>query len=375
MTLIRHRQCPFFHRRHHGHLPVLLCLLLLGGCQPPDAADRWQDYQQRLARLAATEVPIATEAVSVQRYPRSRDLRQPVPDLRTGMRRYFGLAECDMMALVSERNSSLGRLQTASLRFAYELDFIQRSETCLTEERLADDEAFNLWLSDIHTLKRASLPALYFNATLGSPEMAGFFSTTARPAQTEDLADMATLETALGRIAHLGRQLQGDGPLPTHAGQLEQDIATLSRRDTGGSILQALALATHELQRAAEMLEQVDTTALCPRQRSSQQARYFQNVFVEIYGGQLQPWLSRLDQASRLLQDSMQQLADSLPADSPAFDAWHKAHFSDDAGLRRHFRAAMARHTRAWQDLLAGCGLQPRSSGGSTALDAAPDHP
>lgn len=358
--------------RHQAWIGVL-CLLLLWGCQPRGPEDLWQDYHQRLARLAATEVPADTVDISVKRYPRTRDLRQDIPDLRTGMRRYFGLAECDMMALVSERNSSLGRLQTASLRFAYELDFIRRSETCLAEERLADDEAFNLWLSDIHTLKRESLPALYFNATLGSQEMAGFFTTTARPADTNSLADMTTIDTALGRIARLGSQLRSDSALPANAGRLEQDIATLSRSDTGGSILQGLALATRELHRAADMLEQVDTAALCPRQRSSQQARYFQNVFIEVYGGHIQPWLSDLDRASRLLQDTLQQLAADLPADSPAFDAWHTAHFSDEQGLRRHFLAAMARHTQAWQTLLAGCGLQPRSSGGDTGLDTLPD--
>ncbi|MCH8544291.1 MAG: DUF3080 domain-containing protein [Alcanivorax sp.] len=357
------------------HFSLLsLMALLISACQPAGPEALWQDYLQRLERLTGQRAEPAPP-VTVTRYPRSRDLRQPIPELRTGMRRHFGLAQCDMMGLVSARNSSLGRLQTASLRFAYELDFIQRSETCLTEDRLADDEAFHLWLSEIHTLKRESLPALYFNATLGSEEMAGFFTTTARPANTDSLADMATLDTALGRIARLGSQLGSNGPLPADAGQLEQDIATLSRSDTGGSILQGLALATRELHRAADMLEQVDTTALCPRQRSSQQARYFQNVFIDIYGAQIQPWLSDLDRASRLLQDTMQQLATDLPANSPAFDAWHTAHFSDDEGLRQHFRAAMARHTRAWQDLLASCGLQPRSSHGDTRLDAAPGSP
>ncbi|MBZ2189587.1 DUF3080 domain-containing protein [Alcanivorax sp. JB21] len=374
MTRQQHQQQQRQHRTRRWRWWPSVCLcVLLSACQPTGPEDLWHDYQQRLARLAATEVPADTVNITVQRYPRSRDLRQDVPDLRTGMRRYFGLAECDMMALVSERNSSLGRLQTASLRFAYELDFIQRSETCLAGERLADDEAFNLWLSEIYTLKRESLPALYFNATLGSQEMAGFFSTTARPAETADLVAMTTLETALGRIARLGSQLRGDAPLPTNAGLLEQDIATLSRSDTGGSILQGLALATRELHRAAAMLEQVDTTSLCPRQRSSQQARYFQNVFIDVYGGQIQPWLSRLDQAARQLQDTMQQLAVSLPADSPAFDAWHAAHFSDEAGLHHRFRTAMARHTLAWQNLLAGCGLQPRSTEGGTGLDAAPE--
>ncbi|WP_111657345.1 DUF3080 family protein [Isoalcanivorax indicus] len=331
--------------------------LLASACQPGGPEALWQDYLQRLERLADLRAEPAPP-ISATRYPRSRDVRQPIPELRTGMRRYFGLAQCDMMGLVSARNSSLGRLQTASLRFAYELDFIRQAETCLIEDRLAEREDLDAWLTEISRLKRESLPALYWNATLGSQEMASFFTTTARPADAGTLADLTTVETLFDRMALTASQLTGD-TLPADVGVLEQDIAHLAHSDTGGRILQGLALATGELQRSASLLEQVDTARLCPDQRPSEQARYFNNVFTAVYGERVQPWLADLDRANRRLVQAVARLADALPADSPAFDAWHHRHLDPDGPLQQAWHAAMQRHTRAWQHLLGDCGMPP----------------
>lgn len=336
-------------------------VLLCSACQPSGPEGLWQDYQQRLERLA-DKPPEVIETATVSRYPRSRDLRQPVPELRTGMRRYFGLAQCDMMGLVSARNSSLGRLQTASLRFAYELDFIQHAEACLEADRLAEREDLDAWLTEISHLKRESLPALYWNATLGSQEMASFFTTAAAPADTGTLAGLTMLETLFDRLARTARQLTDGEALPTDAGVLEQDIAHLARSDTGGRLLQGLALATDALNRSASVLEQVDSARLCPNQRPGEQARRFNNVFTAIYGERVQPWLADLDRANRRLVQSVAHLTDSLPADSPAFSAWYLAHLHPDGPLQQQWHAAMQRHTRAWQQLLQDCDMQPRGN-------------
>lgn len=345
---------------------VFSSVVLLSACQPA-AESLWQDYLQRLERLTEQTMPTA-DATALQRYPRPRDLRQPVPELRTGLRRYFNLSDCDMMNMVSERNSSLGRVQVPSLRFAYELEFINRSSDCLADDRLADNEDQQAWLADINRLKRESLPALYWNATVASDEMASFFTTTAQAPTSEELAGRSALSVHLASVARLGAQLQSD-PLPKGVGTLESDLAQLSRANTGGSILKGLALAERDLRRAAIMLEQVDTERLCPRQRPGQQARYLQNVFISIYGERVQPWLAQLYRASDELSQSVQQLYDHWDVDSPAFDAWYAHHFDQQQGLSALFQEAMMRHTQAWQQLLEACRLQPGSGAGQVQLN------
>ena len=126
-------------------------------------AARWQDYLARLERLTRQPVPPAA-ALELRPYPGNAALRRPLPDLRTGLLNYLGLRHCDLMSLVSERNSALGKLRSASLRLDYELTFIQRGERCLAEAKL-EDTALIALLERTLAVKRDSLGDLFWNAT------------------------------------------------------------------------------------------------------------------------------------------------------------------------------------------------------------------
>ncbi|HBP93160.1 MAG TPA: hypothetical protein DD710_11575, partial [Alcanivorax sp.] len=131
-------------------------------------AARWQDYLARLERLTRQPVPPAA-ALELRPYPGNAALRRPLPDLRTGLLNYLGLRHCDLMSLVSERNSALGKLRSASLRLDYELTFIERGQRCLNGAALEDPELIGL-LERTLEVKRDSLGDLFWNATWASDE-------------------------------------------------------------------------------------------------------------------------------------------------------------------------------------------------------------
>ena len=109
------------------------------------------------------------------------------------------------MALVSERNSALGRLRSASLRLDYELTFIERGQRCLGET-LDDPELIDL-LQRTLDVKRDSLGDLFWNATWASDELRGFLNQSPGPA-----GDPARGLEALGGLVSAGRALRASPP-------------------------------------------------------------------------------------------------------------------------------------------------------------------
>ena len=335
--------------------------VLLAGCGNP-AVSMWEDYLQRIERLTETELA-PFEPFEVRRYPRRRALAQPVPDLRTGMRRYFDLARCDMMGLVSERNSVLSRVQEDSLRLAYELRFLWLAEDCLAQDRLADKPEQEQWLRQVTAQKQEMLPDLYWNVTLAGDEIRGLFPLAGRASASGSIPDGREVARALEHLTALAGRLDSER-LPQDAATLEEDLKTLYRSDAGGQLLHAMAVAEDGLNRAAAMLEETNLEALCPKGRATREARYLNNVFNEIYAGNVQPWLAALWRDMDRLAPAIIGLHGSQAVDNPVLEQWMARHLSGESSLQTRTREAMERHTAAWQRLLDHCDMAPTAGTG-----------
>ena len=313
-------------------------------------AARWQDYLARLERLTRQPVPPAA-ALELRPYPGNAALRRPLPDLRTGLLNYLGLRHCDLMSLVSERNSALGKLRSASLRLDYELTFIQRGERCLAEAKL-EDTALIALLERTLAVKRDSLGDLFWNATWASDELRGFLNQSPGPA-----GDPAQGLEALGGLVSAGRALRASPP-PDALPDLERHLATLAGGAAGGAVLREIAAARVALAQALGMLESLDEDSLCPRGRASQRARYLRNLLDSVYGQEVQPYLAELDRRQRRLGERLRALRAASSGTNPALDRWLDHYFGPRGQSARLDRALRA-HTERWQTVLGACGLMP----------------
>ncbi len=313
-------------------------------------AARWQDYLARLERLTRQPVPPAA-ALELRPYPGNAALRRPLPDLRTGLLNYLGLRHCDLMSLVSERNSALGKLRSASLRLDYELTFIQRGERCLAEAKL-EDTALIALLERTLAVKRDSLGDLFWNATWASDELRGFLNQSPGPA-----GDSARGLEALDGLASAGRALR-ESPPPDALPDLERHLATLAGGAAGGAVLREIAAARVALGQALGMLESLDEDSLCPRGRASQRARYLRNLLDSVYGQEVQPYLADLDRRQRRLGERLRALRAASSGANPALDGWLDHYFGPRGQAARLDRALRA-HTERWQTVLGACGLMP----------------
>lgn len=351
---------------------ILLPALLLGGCtSPDDPAEILADYNARLARVLDMPLPPAA-ATRVPTWPASRDVVRTPADVRIGVFAFLDFGRCGMLREISERNSVLGRVHTPSQRLLYEMRLLRALHQCaaLTAADFAGpDSAAREFASRVRQVletKQRNLPAVYWNATFGAPELREFFAVGVLPLRVRDAATLSEPAAALTWLAPLGR-LPADAPLPS-AEEMERRYFQLSGNRRGGRTWLSLDLAIRELDRSSRLLEQAAATGrLCPGGKPRREDERLHNVFTAIYLGRVQPWLAVVAREGDVLGIALEKLwqAQSItpPAALQRYRAGVWAPDSDDALLRAHDRA-VRRHALAWKAVLAPCGWAPAASVG-----------
>jgi len=181
------------HARHTPHRAWrLLCcavLALLPACQP-----------------AGPEINPTTAPSP----PRSDEMLLNIPPDGLDRLDFMDLSGCAVKATIIKRNSSLGRLAKPSQRLLLELEYLRLAPPCITHLRGSDNGALTDLLEEAWHLRRERLPALIFNATLGSDEYQAFWLAVPAPGQyprvsrTVAVAALDTINT------YARRWLRGD---------------------------------------------------------------------------------------------------------------------------------------------------------------------
>lgn len=346
---------------------LLLCLLLLAACGPAnDGLALQSDYLQRLQRsLDAADVnAFDNRSVSRYRLLARRERLSEIPELRIGLLDLvIDARRCPhLQQLISQRNSSLGKQLMPSQRLGYEGDLLRAIDACMPH--LQEDSSLKATLQRLASDKRQQLPAVFWNALNGSPEFENYLRFADQALPVDTLEDSAALG-ALQRLASIGAALPAQ--LPPNTDELEPLFFALYASEQGSQLITSLASLRHTLDVGSEMLEQrQQDRPLCPLGQATPRGRILQNIFVKFYAGGLQPYLAKVDQRGQQWQAALLQLQriDGIPAAT-------REHLQRLAGeqdsLWQDFRAATARHVKAWQALLNSCGLAPGQAGWNNA--------
>lgn len=342
---------------------LLLCFLLIAGCGPAnDGLALQNDYLERLQRsLDAADFPtFDSRNASQYRLPPRRERLLALPELRIGLLDLvIDARRCPhLQQLISQRNNSLGKQLMPSQRLGYEGDLLRAIDDCLPH--LQDDSRLKATLQRLASDKRQQLPAVFWNALNGSPEFENYlrFADQALPVDSQE--DSAALD-ALQRLASIGAALPAQ--LPPSAEELEPLFFALYASEQGGQLITSLASLRHTLDAGSEMLEQrQQNRPLCPLGQATPRGRILQNIFIKFYAGGLQPYLAQVDQRGQQWQAVLLQLQriEGIP---PATRDHLQRLAGEQDSLWQDFRAATARHVRAWQTLLNSCGLAPGQAG------------
>lgn len=340
-------------------LIVLNCLLLMA-CSA-GVQDTLSDYEARLARslqVDTTELTISSSTPLVP-LPSRRALTLDEPELSIDMLDFLALSSCELGRVLGAGNSSLGKLAQPSQRMHYQRDILLSAPTCIQQIKLDDPELASE-LSLLIASKYDARLRYWWNAWFTSEEWRAFQSGSEGllplPGQGEDTTLAA--RQALDYLLSQGERWQ-TGDLAYASSEMETQQQQLLATAALGRWRLSNAALTQLSERSAELLSRrLSDRPLCPAGRKTPQAEIVQTVFHKYYAGVIQPYLSMTDRFGAQVFDVFAQIAllsDGLPPSS-----WQDL-VGQLALEREQMLAAHKQHVRAWQALLAQCGMMPGS--------------
>lgn len=339
---------------------LLVCALILAGCNPFDAPDAMMDeYVERVARVLGQE-PELSRLPSAERFPRPRIRRLEMPSIELGMLDFLSLYGCELQQVVGEKTSILGRVMQPLNRLRYELRFIEAAKDCLPE---IENEELSAALQKAIASKTKSLPIAVWNATWAVEEAESLLTLTkgrlpinATGNITAELAaDLARLNKTVAAI---------------RAGDLEQDLDYVGQihqrwlaEHRAGQLINSARLLTARLSDATALIhERLNSQPLCIAGKPSAQARVVEKMFFSIFIERVQPYLAAVRRARDDLIAPLAELARLQQGVMPAdFKPYYRNNLaiSGEGSLWQRLEQTSQRHVEAWQTLLAQCGLRP----------------
>lgn len=340
---------------------VLLLLVCLGGCDPFAKPDSMlETYIERLGRvLDVTPDPLTP--VVTPAYPPPRQRQLAIPGLDVSLLRFLSLYGCELQVVVAERNAIMGRVMQPLNVLRYELRFIEAAQQCLPK---LDDDSLKDAISQAVSHKQAHLSEHIWNASFASAEMAdflrrsqGLYALSASPTSLTRLSDQVTAFAAFVEAINAEDWQQR----PSMLGNLQQ---RWQQQATGGQLIRSAEAIIARLNQGTAMLRiRADSRPMCFQQQPHPEAVRMHNMFLSVYIGEVQPYLSSVTRSSQKLFGALTTLRQSMqPVMPDTMRPYSTAIFSlqGSRSLWQKLDKSIQLHTKAWQDLLSQCGLRPK---------------
>lgn len=333
---------------------LLLVLLSLAGCAGDTADTAFEQYLQRLGRTLDTAVNPPTADLTLPRLPRPGQLRLPVVNDKLGTLDFLELRGCALQTTIGKANSSLGRLARDSQKLLLALEFLRLAPDCVAFLEAEDETELATTLTEALAEKRAQLPALIFNATLGSEEFAAFWRPgklqPAYPGNTSSAVITALEEISAATRRWLAADYQADNMA------FELQLSAIATGD-GGQLWKALAHQGQWLTQADAAVQQsLQRGPLCPPGRRPAAAEILPNVVEKFFIRGIQPRAADLGRRYHQLLPPVSQLEHSLASVLPQpYKGWQQQREQALAALSQHPRE----HVSQLQQLLSSCERNP----------------
>lgn len=327
-----------------------------------------ENYTSRVSRVLEVDQPLPP-APEIPLFPQRRERILATEEIREGLLDVLNLKRCNLLPLIAERNSSLGKVYTSSQKMVYELKFFDAIRSCLMSVRLDNDDPELLaQLSDIYEIKSANLTAEIWNGIYTSSELENNFSIGEQPLPLEADGSSSTMLESFSTISSLSKLVKDhqQWELPAFVHDIETLYEQLHRNRSGAQSLASLQLVSQYLNHASNLIEQhLKQKPICFNGKISQKAKILQNVFYKYYAGEVQPYLVQVHNSSKTWLDLNNSLFDNLIAGGLNLNAsvinyqQMVLNRNSESGLWSEYESARDRHVQAWQTVLKQCGMMP----------------
>ncbi|WP_337841949.1 DUF3080 family protein [Rheinheimera sp.] len=274
-------------------LPLLILLASQYSCTEP-TQKIWQDYQARLSRITGAQFPeLATTARPA--LPAISTLRHPVTEQQLSLLDLLALRSCGLDQLVSERNSSLGKVQTISQRFAYEVAFMQQVKPCLLSGSLSAELTDKL--RQISLIKQQELPALWHNLLLTDPTLRQQWQPAAEGLPLSGQPGLTESLQALQQLLAIQQLLLSQDWGQLNQRHVEAPLALLYQSGYFSRWLRSLYWHLSALHTTQAGLNAVPVQQFCPAGKSHGNTEKLTNVLSQVFILRIQQPLAELDGA------------------------------------------------------------------------------
>lgn len=351
---------------HRRYLIILLLIPLLNGCAEPTAESMLRDYTQRVSNALEHPVNFKTSHVTYPIFPPRRERRQEVHDLREGLIDVLRLRQCDLLPLISERNSNLGRVMTPSQSLQYELRFLPAIHHCeqIISGRIIDEPELSPLLERVQEIRRhkeKQLPKVIWNSVYTTPEMEQQFSRSASPLPLKGIGQNNQIQHILDPFVVIAQLADNPSQWPEteFISALEGYYENLYRTELGSQWLQSVSVLTYTMNEVSIAIEQrLSQRPICFNQQPNNRATIIQNVFRNFYAAEFQPYLASTDQFGQRWKSIHEEMISTLPVPHSTTEYFLSVFDpAYEGGFMYAYDQAKKRHTSAWQTLLDHCGL------------------
>jgi hypothetical protein len=252
---------------------LMVCAILswLGGCEPGGADTPFEIYRDKRTAVLTVAHP-ANIFTSVPLLPKVDVLHLNTDSANEGVVDFLDVRGCALQSTILKQNSNLGRNAKPSQRLMLELEYLQLAPACISRLQEHNNTALAETLEQRRQLQQRHLPALIFNATLGSEEYRAFWRPTPAPGQYPPVEPCVTLSALEAINHHVRRWLSGD----YRAQQREFELLLSEVAGGNGGTLLEQEKAHHyrELHKAITLLEAQLAPSLPARYRSWKAQRH-----------------------------------------------------------------------------------------------------
>ena len=326
-------------------LPLLALNLI--ACSQDSGDKLFDNYQQRLARVLDADIaqqPVPAYAALAE----PRDLKQSLPDLRLDLTDTLATRHCSLDTLIGERNSSLGRVYSASKQLSYELRFLNQLQKCL--EQSWDDSALLEQLQQVYQHKQNSVHVAFNNMLLTDDTLRKELLGARNSLPLNDTAGQHETWQALTELTRVQQFIREQNWQAASQVNIEQQLQLLYQYNFIGRLQHSLRLSGHQLGQLNLMLASVKAEQLCQPRPDKQQLQILSNIFSKYFIAQVQQYTGNLEK----YQQQLWPLLQTLYQDTPLQPALQQRF----AGNYQLMRTELSSHVQWWQNLNRQCPLQ-----------------
>lgn len=326
-------------------LPLLVLNLI--ACADIKGDSALKDYQQRLARVLDT-TSINTPLPPAVPLAEPRDLKQPLPDLRLDLTDTFATRRCGLDTLIGERNSSLGRVYTASKQLSYELRFLNQLQQCLTQNW--DNTELLSQLQQVYQHKQNTVHIALNNMLLTDDTLRKQLLGVRDSLGVGDNPGSSETWQALTELNQLKQLITEQNWQAASQVNIEQQLQLLYHYNFIGRLQYSLRVSSHQLLQLNQLLANIRPQQLCQPRADKQQLEILANIFNKFFIAQVQQYTVNLQG----YQQQLWPLLENLYRDT----ALHPALTQRFDGNYSAMRNELAVHVKWWQTLNSQCLLQ-----------------